>query len=376
MLIPPIPLQNDPAIQSVDRLRYARQLQLPEFGLAGQQRLQAARVLCIGCGGLGSPVALYLAAAGVGTLGLVDADTVGLSNLQRQILHGNSTIGQRKVDSARARLLDLNPTIQVQVYPFWLTADNALPLLAEYDLVIDGSDNFPTRYLVDDACTLLGKPHVYGSVFQYGGQVAVFWEKYGPCYRDLLPVPPPPEHVPSCAEAGILGVLPGTIGCLQATEALKLLAGVGEPLLGRLLLYDALAATWQTIRLRKNPNRPAITALTDYAKFCGQPLPVALLTDHEVLALQSQPEALHLLDVREPVEWAQEHLVGAQHIPLALLPEHLATLDKSATYVVYCQMGRRSAQAVTLLQAAGFERVFSLQGGLQTASLPKVSGRS
>lgn len=360
-------------------LRYSRHLLIPEVGLSGQRKLKSASVLVIGTGGLGSPVALYLAAAGVGRIGLVDYDVVDSSNLQRQVIHGTSGIGTLKVESARQRMLDLNPDIEVQVYNEPFTSENAMRIAADYDVLIDGTDNFPTRYLTNDVCVLLGKPNVYGSIFRFDGQVSVFDARRGPCYRCLFPEPPPPGLVPSCAEGGVLGVLPGTIGTLQATEALKLILDIGEPLIGRLLLYNALDMTFDFVNLRKNPNckvcgpEPEITELIDYEAFCGVPG-----HDHEEgsvgggwdieageLAQRLRSGAqITLLDVREPHELEISRLEGARLIPLGQLAARLSELDSAGEMVVFCKSGSRSARALELLTSAGFRKVKNLKGGI------------
>lgn len=360
--------------------RYSRHLIMPEVTLAGQQRLKAASVLCIGTGGLGSPVALYLAAAGVGRIGLVDYDVVESHNLQRQVIHGTAQIGVLKVESARQRLLDLNPDIEVITHNEIFSSANAMQLAQPYDILIDGTDNFPTRYLVNDVCVLLDKPNVYGSIFRFEGQVSVFWAKHGPCYRCLFPAPPPPGLVPSCAEGGVLGVLPGTVGTLQASEAIKLILGIGEPLLGRLLLYDALAMTMEEVKLRKNPDcvicgpHPTVTALIDYEQFCGMPAhdqgaaqttsSVPELTVQELKAMLDAHRPLHIIDVREPHEWQIVRLEQAKLIPLGDLQAHLSELDSTADHVVLCRSGARSAKAVELLLASGIKRVKNLKGGI------------
>ncbi|WP_376792824.1 molybdopterin-synthase adenylyltransferase MoeB [Thermoflexus sp.] len=360
--------------------RYSRHLLMPEVGLTGQKKLKAASVLIIGAGGLGSPAALYLAAAGVGRIGLVDFDVVDESNLQRQILHGTSWVGKPKLASAKARLLDLNPDITVETHEAVLTSANALEILKDYDIIIDGTDNFPTRYLVNDACVFLGKPLVYGSIFRFEGQATVFDARVGPCYRCLYPEPPPPGLVPSCAEGGVFGVLPGVIGAIQATEAIKLIIGQGEPLIGRLLLYDALSMRFRELKLRKNPScpvcgeNPTIRELIDYEAFCGVPI-----YEHEVRTefditpqelkamLERDGRQIILLDVREPHEWEICHLQGAVLIPLRELPERLNQLDPTREYVVYCKTGGRSAQAARIMQAAGL-RVRNLRGGINAWS--------
>lgn len=360
-------------------LRYSRHLLIPEVGLEGQRKLKAASVLIIGTGGLGSPTALYLAAAGVGRIGLVDYDVVDSSNLQRQVIHGTSGIGLLKVESARARLLDLNPDIQVDVYNQPFTSANALEITRPYDVVIDGTDNFPTRYLTNDVCVFLGKPNVYGSIFRFDGQVSVFDAQRGPCYRCLFPEPPPPGLVPSCAEGGVLGVLPGTIGTLQATEALKLILGIGQPMIGRLMLFNALDMSFEFVKLKKNPNckvcgaNPEVTELIDYEAFCGVPG-----HDHEegavgggwdISAAELSEQfrlgnRLKLLDVREPHELQISTLPGAINIPLGQLAARLVELDSASEMVVFCKAGTRSARALELLLSAGFRKVKNLKGGI------------
>lgn len=360
-------------------LRYSRHLLIPEVGLEGQRKLKESSVLVIGTGGLGSPVSLYLAAAGVGRIGLVDYDVVDSTNLQRQIVHGTSTVGRLKVESARARLLDLNPMIQVDAYNVPFTSENALEIAAPYDVIVDGTDNFPTRYLSNDVAVFLGKPNVYGSIFRFDGQASVFYAKQGPCYRCLFPEPPPPGLVPTCAEGGVLGILPGTIGTIQATEALKLLLGIGETLIGRLLLYNALDMSFDIVHLRKNPKcrvcgpEADIKELIDYEAFCGVPG-----HDHETgsagaewdisapelaARLQSGNPPL-LLDVREPHELQISALPGALNIPLGMLAARLSELDSAREMVVLCKAGTRSARALELLVSAGFKRVRNLKGGI------------
>jgi adenylyltransferase/sulfurtransferase len=368
-----------PYLSHEEILRYSRHLLIPEVGLDGQKKLKAASVLVIGTGGLGSPVALYLAAAGVGRIGLVDYDVVDFSNLQRQVIHGTSGIGSLKVESARQRMLDLNPDIQVDAYNEPFTSDNALRIAADYDVIIDGTDNFPTRYLTNDVCVLLGKPNVYGSIFRFDGQVSVFYAKEGPCYRCLFPEPPPPGLVPSCAEGGVLGVLPGTIGTLQATEALKLILGIGEPLIGKLMLYNALDMSFEFVKLRKNPKckvcspEPEITELIDYEAFCGVPG-----HDHdegsagegwdisasELAKRLQQGNHIRLLDVREPHELQISKLPGADLIPLGQLAARLSELDSAQEMVVFCKSGSRSARALELLVSAGFRKAKNLKGGI------------
>jgi len=363
--------------------RYARHLALPEVGLEGQKRLKAGRVLCVGAGGLGSPLALYLAAAGVGTIGIVDFDAVDESNLQRQILHGTRDVGRPKLDSAEDRLGDVNPHVRVVKHPLRLSSSNALDVLADYDVVVDGTDNFPTRYLVNDACVLLGKPNVYGSVFRWEGQVSVFATDGGPCYRCLFREPPPPGLVPNCAEGGVVGVLPGIIGSLQALETIKLLLGQGDLLVGRLLIFDALGMEWREVKLRRNPDcpvcgdRPTQTELIDYDVFCGvspvdevEAAMSAGAVDEvgatELLERLGSDTPPYLLDVREPWEWAVSSLAGrgARLIPLGELDERLAEIPTDRPVVVYCRTGQRSMQAALHMVDAGFGRVSNLRGGM------------
>jgi adenylyltransferase/sulfurtransferase len=359
-------------------LRYSRHLTLPDVGLDGQAKLKDARVVLIGAGGLGSPAAMYLAAAGVGTLALVDFDVVDRSNLQRQILHGTSAIGTPKIDSARARLRDLNPDVRIETFGQKLTSDNALAILRDFDVVVDGSDNFPTRYLVNDACVLLGKPNVYGSVFRFDGQVSVFYAKEGPCYRCLYAEPPPPELVPSCADGGVLGVLPGIIGSLQALEAIKLIVGFGESLIGRLVLFDGRRMQFRELALQKDPDcpicgaRPTVTALIDYEAFCGAG-GSGLGVGAEITALELERERarrpeLVLVDVREPREAEIAHIAGARLIPLRELPERLAELSGHGDIVTMCHHGLRSLKAREILKGAGFANVRSLAGGIDAWS--------
>ncbi len=341
--------------------RYQRQITLPDFGEEGQRRLAQASVVIIGAGGLGSPAAIYLAAAGVGRIGLVDFDSVDETNLHRQILYTTNDVGVAKLVAARARLAAMNPEVVIETHAAALTSENALEILRDYDVVLDGTDNFATRYLVDDACTLLGKPNVYGSVFRFEGQVSVFDARVGPCYRCLYPDPPPPPLVPNCAEGGVLGILPGIIGTMQANEAIKLLAGIGEPLIGRLLLFDALRSTWRTMKLRKHcEQHAAVTQLIDYEGFCS------LMNEHDITPAELA-EKLHdvtLLDVREPHEWSVSHLEGAIHIPLKQLPQRLQEVPRDKEIVVYCRMGGRSAHAQHFMLDNGFTRVRNLVGGL------------
>jgi molybdopterin/thiamine biosynthesis adenylyltransferase/rhodanese-related sulfurtransferase len=366
-----------PALSQQELLRYSRHLILPNVELEGQRRLKAARVLIVGAGGLGSPVALYLAAAGVGTLGLVDFDAVDVTNLQRQLLHGTKDVGRPKLLSAQERIRDVNPHVHVEPYETRLTSANALEILRDYDLVVDGTDNFATRYLTNDACVLLGKPNVYGSIFRFEGQASVFATADGPCYRCLFPEPPPPGLVPSCAEGGVLGVLPGMIGTIQAAEALKLILGVGGTLVGRLLLVNALTMEFRTVRLRKDPTCPAcgtrtITGLIDYDEYCGTPggevhydrNGITEITPRELAEQIRAGADVDLIDVREPGEWEVARLPGARLLPLGQLPASMATLDSAREIVVMCRSGQRSASAARQLQAAGFRKVKNLAGGI------------
>ncbi len=360
--------------------RYARHLIMPEVAMDGQKRLKAAKVLCIGAGGLGSPLALYLAAAGVGTLGLVDFDVVDLSNLQRQILHTTPDVGRPKIDSAREKLLALNPDLDVPRHDSPIDSSNALEIFSRYDVIVDGTDNFPTRYLVNDACVLLGKPNVYGSIFRFDGQSSVFFPPHGPCYRCLYPVPPPPDLVPNCAEGGVLGILPGLIGVVQATETVKLILGTGRPLIGRLMLYDALEMSVRELKVRKNPKcpicgpNPTITELIDYQEFCGvrgvEATPTASAEDGEVLsplelkAMLDRGDRPLILDVRNPPEIEICRIAGSTVIPLPELPGRLDELDRSVPMVVHCKSGARSAKAIALLRESGFTRLKNLTGGI------------
>ena len=359
-------------------MRYSRHLIMPEVGMDGQLKLKQAKVLCIGTGGLGAPLGLYLAAAGVGRIGLVDFDSVDLTNLQRQILFGTNDIGRSKIEAAEERLRGLNPDIQIDQFETRLTSDNALDILKNYDIVVDGTDNFPTRYLVNDACVILGKPNVYGSIFRFEGQITIFGAPGGPCYRCLYPEPPPPGLVPSCAEGGVLGVLPGIVGAIQAAETLKLIIGKGEPLIGRLLLFDALAMRFRELKLRKNPECPAcgehptITKLIDYAEFCGvrgeeaaDPIQstVPEIAPRELKARLDRGDDLFVLDVREPHEYQICNL-GGHLIPLGELSRRVNELDSSREIVAHCRSGKRSAEAVEFLRGAGFRKVLNLKGGI------------
>jgi adenylyltransferase/sulfurtransferase len=359
--------------------RYSRHLIMPEVGVEGQKRLKAARVLLIGAGGLGSPLGLYLAAAGVGRLGIVDFDTVDFSNLHRQVLHYTADVGRPKLQSAREKLQAINPEVQVDLYETRLSSAYALSLLEPYDIIIDGTDNFPTRYLVNDACVLLGKPNVYGSIFRFDGQASVFHPPHGPCYRCLYPEPPPPGEVPSCAEGGVLGILPGLVGCIQATEAVKLILGQGEPLVGRLLTYDALQMRFQEFRIRRNPkcplcgDSPTITKLIDYEQFCGvrgqeAPAPAAAdsaeATVEELKGRLDRGESVFILDVRNPEEYAICKIPGSVLLPLPQLGQRFGELDKGREMVVHCKSGMRSAKAIAFLRQQGFTKLKNLKGGI------------
>jgi MoaD family protein len=358
--------------------RYSRHLIMPEVGVDGQRKLKAARVLCVGAGGLGAPAAMYLAAAGVGTLGLVDFDAVDASNLHRQVIYDTTDVGKRKLDAARDRLKAMNPSVKVVTHELALTSKNALDVLKDYDIILDGTDNFQTRYLVNDACVLLGKPNAYGSIFRFDGQASVFAVKGGPCYRCLYPEPPPPGLVPSCAEGGVLGVLPGVIGVIQATEAIKLILGSGQPLIGRLLLYDALQMRFRELKLRRDPecpicgDHPTIHALIDYDQFCGvvpaqaQPASTGVpeVTVEQLKAKIDKGDDFFLLDVREPNEYQICRIAGSTLIPLGELAQRTGELDRNKEMIVHCKMGGRSAKAVSLLQERGFNRVSNLKGGI------------
>ncbi len=372
-----------PRLTGDEALRYHRHLILPEVGPEGQRRLKAARVLLVGAGGLGSPAALYLAAAGVGTLGIVDFDTVDASNLQRQVIHGAADVGRTKLDSARDRIAGLNPHVTVEPHPVRLTSANAREIVRGYDVVLDGSDNFPTRYLVNDASVLEGKPCVYGSILRWEGQASVFWAGHGPCYRCLFAEPPPPGLVPSCAEAGVLGVLPGIVGCIQALEAVKLVLGRGETLVGRLLLFDALRMSFREMRLRRDPACPAcgeaptLTELIDYERFCGMPPEgaptepemsdeIPEITPAELKARLDRGDRLTIVDVREPHEWEIGNLAphGAKLIPLGELPQRFAEIDPGDEVVLQCRSGGRSAKALEFLRGHGYGRMHNLAGGI------------
>jgi len=377
-----------PQLSNEEIKRYSRHLIMPEVGVDGQRRLKAGSVLCIGAGGLGSPAAMYLAAAGVGRIGVVDFDVVDFSNLQRQIIHGTSSVGKTKLASAKARIVDINPHVQVDTYETALSSENALELFEPYDVILDGTDNFPTRYLTNDACVLLGKPNAYGSIFRFEGQASVFATKDGPCYRCLYPEPPPPGLVPSCAEGGVLGVLPGVIGVIQATEAIKLITGIGEPLIGRFLIYDALNMRFRELKLRKDPDcpvcgtHPTVKALIDYEEFCGlrpsvEAEAAAMVANSgagqksatEISAVDlkqrlDRGDKLKILDVREPNEYQINRIPGSQLIPLGEVPRRHAELEPEDEIVVICKIGGRSAKAADYLRSVGFKRVLNLKGGI------------
>jgi adenylyltransferase/sulfurtransferase len=360
--------------------RYSRHLIMPEVTLEGQKRLKAASILCIGAGGLGSPIALYLAAAGIGRMGLVDGDVVDFSNLQRQILHGTKDVGRKKLNSARDRIREINPNVQMDLHDTLFTSANAAELVRDYDLVIDGTDNFPTRYLSNDICVFLKKPNVYGSIFRFEGQCSVFAPHLGgPCYRCMFPEPPPPGMVPSCAEGGVLGVLPGLIGVMQAIEAIKLVMGIGDPLIGRLVHFDALKLKFREFKLRRDPKcpvcgeNPTITELIDYDQFCGIPqaaaaeaaeAPIPTMTVRQLKQKLDNGDKFLLLDVREPFEWDICHIDSAKLIPLGQLPSRMSELDSAEEIVIHCKSGGRSAKAVRLLQEAGFSKLHNVEGGI------------
>src|ERR1700730_13470512 len=375
----PISARELPQLTNEEVKRYSRHLIMPEVGMDGQRRLKAGSVLCIGAGGLGSPAAMYLAAAGVGTIGVVDFDVVDFSNLQRQIIHGTPDVGRSKLPSAKGRLNAINPHVDIQTYEVALSSDNALKLFEPYDVILDGTDNFPTRYLTNDACVLLGKPNAYGSIFRFEGQASVFAMKNGPCYRCLYPEPPPPRLVPSCAEGGVLGVLPGIIGVIQATETLKLIIGIGEPLVGRFLIVDALHMKFRELKLRKDPDcpvcgtHPTVTQLIDYEQFCGvtpaapEPPTVSSATELTSLELKQRldrGDKLTIVDVREPNELQINRIPGSVHIPLGDIPKRYNELDPDAELVMQCKSGVRSGKAADFLRSVGYKHVLNLKGGI------------
>jgi len=358
-------------------LRYSRHLIMPEVGMDGQLKLKQANVLCIGAGGLGSPLALYLAAAGVGTIGIVDFDVVDFTNLQRQIIHDTNDVGRPKLTSARETIHDINPFVEVVGYETRLSSENALDIFKDFDVIADGTDNFPTRYLVNDACVLLGKPNVYGSIFRFEGQASVFYAKEGPCYRCLYPEPPPPGLVPSCAEGGVLGVLPGIVGCIQALETIKLIIGAGDSLIGRLILFDALRMKFRELKLRKNPDcvicgpNPTVTQLIDYEQFCGirgeENAPATKLpevTAPELKKMMDEKKPFVLIDVREPHEYQICSIPGSKLIPLGEVAGRMNELNSADEIVVHCKSGMRSAKAVDLLMQSGFRKIHNLRGGI------------
>jgi sulfur-carrier protein adenylyltransferase/sulfurtransferase len=376
----------EPPVEALTKdeiLRYSRHLIIPEVGIEGQQKLKAAKVLLIGAGGLGAPLGLYLSAAGVGKIGLVDFDVVDFTNLQRQVIHSTKDVGRNKIDSAAEKMQGINPNLQIVKHEVALSSENALDILKDYDLVVDGTDNFPTRYLVNDACVLLKKPNVYGSIFRFEGQATIFATEGGPCYRCLYPEPPPPGLVPSCAEGGVLGILPGTIGLIQATEAVKLILGIGEPLIGRLLLYDALAMRFRELKLRKNPEcpvcgeHPTITKLIDYHQFCGVPSPrdpappveETKVNEGEIDVIElkqkiDRGDKFTLIDVREPHEYKICSIPGAKLIPLGEFPQHVSEFNPEDDIVIHCRSGMRSAKACGVLRQAGFQHVRNVVGGI------------
>jgi sulfur-carrier protein adenylyltransferase/sulfurtransferase len=375
---PPAPPSSPNAALSKDEiLRYSRHLIMPEVGMEGQLKLKAAKVALIGTGGLGAPLGMYLAAAGIGRIGLVDFDVVDFTNLQRQVIHGTKDVGKKKLDSAAETMLDINPYVEIDRHETALSSENALEILKDYDIVVDGTDNFPTRYLVNDACVILKKPNVYGSIFRFEGQATIFAYPGGPCYRCLYPEPPPPGLVPSCAEGGVLGILPGTVGLIQATETVKLILGIGEPLVGRLVLYDALAMRFRELKLRRNPecpvcgDHPTITKLIDYLEFCGVPnqpheekAVEGDIDPVEVKAKIDRGDRFVLIDVREPHEYQICNIPQAKLIPLGDLPKRINELNSADEIVAHCKSGMRSAKAVDFLKQAGFKKVRNMKGGI------------
>jgi sulfur-carrier protein adenylyltransferase/sulfurtransferase len=375
----PLPPLVEPAEELTPQevRRYSRHLIIPDVGMAGQKRMKNAKVLVVGAGGLGSPALMYLAAAGIGTLGIVDFDVVEESNLQRQVIHGQSDVGRSKAESARDTVREINPLVEVVLHTERLDSSNAMEIFADYDLIVDGTDNFATRYLVNDACVLLGKPYVWGSIYRFDGQASVFWSEYGPCYRCLYPEPPPPGMVPSCAEGGVLGVLCASIGSIQVNEAIKVITGIGEPIVGRLMIYDALEMTYRSVKVRKDPEcplcgkNPTITELIDYEAFCGTVSEAATeatlgstITAAELAAMQQRGDDFLLVDVREPAEWDIVRIPGATLIPKGDLPSRLADLPQNKPIVAYCKSGVRSAEALALLKNAGFADAKHVQGGV------------
>ncbi len=385
MPLPPL-VQPAPELTPTEIRRYSRHLIIPDVAMDGQKRLKNAKVLCVGAGGLGSPALMYLAAAGVGTLGIIDFDVVDESNLQRQIIHGQSDVGRSKAVSAKESVAEINPLVQVNLHEERLDSTNVMRIFADYDLIVDGTDNFATRYLVNDACVLLNKPYVWGSIYRFDGQASVFWSEHGPCYRCLYPEPPPPGLVPSCAEGGVLGVLCASVGSIQVNEAIKLIAGIGEPLVGRLMIYDALEMTYRTVKVRKDPEcplcgkNPTITELIDYEAFCGVVSDEAMnaaadatITAGELNAMQQRGDDIYLVDVREPAEWEIVKIPGAVLIPKGELAGKLSDLPQDKPIVLYCKTGIRSAEALALLKNAGFGDATHVQGGV-TAYTTQVVG--
>jgi adenylyltransferase/sulfurtransferase len=374
---PPALVEPAEGLSNQEIRRYSRHLIIPDVAMDGQRRLKNAKVLCIGAGGLGSPVAMYLAAAGVGTIGLVDFDVVDETNLQRQVIHGTSDVGRPKLDSAEERIKEINPFVTVIKHNTLVSSENALELFGPYDLIIDGSDNFPTRYLVNDACVLLGKPYVWGSIFRFDGQLSVFWAEYGPCYRCLFPQPPPPGMVPSCAEGGVLGMLCGTIGSLQTTEAVKIITGKGDPLIGRMLIYDALELKFKELKVRKDPEcpvcgkNPTVTELIDYDEFCGVTPEIAefaaqlSITPKEFQEMREGDPSLFVLDVREPHEWEIVHFPEAHLIPMNDVPDRVSEIPQEGTVIVHCKVGQRSAEVLKYLHFVGLKHAKHLAGGIE-----------
>jgi sulfur-carrier protein adenylyltransferase/sulfurtransferase len=374
--LPPL-VEPSPELSPEEIRRYSRHLIIPDVAMTGQRRLKNARVLAVGAGGLGSPTLMYLAAAGVGTLGIVDFDVVDESNLQRQVIHGQSDVGRPKAVSAMESVREINPLVNVILHEVRLDSSNVMEIFSGYDLIVDGTDNFATRYLVNDACVLLNKPYVWGSIYRFDGQASVFWSEHGPCYRCLYPEPPPPGMVPSCAEGGVLGVLCASIGSIQVNEAIKVLTGIGEPLVGRLMIYDALEMTYRSVKVRKDPEcalcgkNPTITELIDYEAFCGTVSDEAMeaaagstITAAELKTMQDNAESFYLVDVREPAEWEIISIPGAVLIPKGDLPAKLAELPQDKPVILYCKSGVRSAESLAVLKNAGFANAKHVQGGV------------